>query len=141
MHARSCRRFCEVTCPSMSLIEMERISMFRQHTTSIRLRIVKGPRFLYHPALLHRTSKQASNRRLFSQSTKTSTLQDDRFPRLPEDRKFEEERYGDYKPYKYYPVHLGQTLASRYRVVAKLGYGTTSTVWLARDLELSCIQF
>lgn len=114
--------------------------MFPQHTKLIRVRIVKGPPFLCRPTVLHRTSKRASGRRLFSQSTRLRTVQDHHFPRLPEDKKFEEERYADYKPHRYYPVHLGQTLASRYRVVAKLGYGTTSTVWLTRDLKLSCIQ-
>jgi hypothetical protein len=33
------------------------------------------------------------------------------------------------------PVNIGDVFASRYQVVAKLGYGVTSTVWLARDLR------
>lgn len=73
-------------------------------------------------------------------SLRVCDLPSSEFPRLPEDQKFEEEKYADYKPHRYYPVHLGQTLASRYRIVAKLGYGTSSTVWLVRDLELSFIQ-
>ncbi|KAJ6464280.1 kinase-like domain-containing protein [Mycena vitilis] len=32
------------------------------------------------------------------------------------------------------PVRLGDVLASRYRIVTKLGHGSYSTVWLARDL-------
>ena len=34
----------------------------------------------------------------------------------------------------YHPVHLGDTFANgRYKVVHKLGFGSYSTVWLARD--------
>lgn len=57
------------------------------------------------------------------------------FARLPEHERFEEERYTGYKAQKFLPVGLGQTLNLRYHVVAKLGYGTASTVWLCRDLE------
>jgi serine/threonine-protein kinase SRPK3 len=33
-----------------------------------------------------------------------------------------------------HPVHLGEEVANgRYRIVHKLGYGTSSTIWLARD--------
>ncbi|KAG6815429.1 hypothetical protein H0H93_009835, partial [Arthromyces matolae] len=47
----------------------------------------------------------------------------------------EEERTGGYVAEKYYPVVMGDRLASRYQVVQKLGFGTTSTVWLARDMQ------
>ncbi|THY03396.1 protein kinase [Aureobasidium pullulans] len=45
-----------------------------------------------------------------------------KIPQLPHDQKFEEERYPNYKAHQYYPVQLEQTFASRYRVIAKLGY-------------------
>ena len=35
----------------------------------------------------------------------------------------------------YHPVHLGEVYHQRYRVIHKLGFGTYSTVWLARDLQ------
>jgi serine/threonine-protein kinase SRPK3 len=46
----------------------------------------------------------------------------------------EEETLSGYCPKKYYPVRLGEIFERRYQVVGKLGYGTTSTVWLAHDL-------
>ncbi|KAG6309254.1 hypothetical protein E4U44_007222 [Claviceps purpurea] len=36
---------------------------------------------------------------------------------------------------QYYPVTIGEIFCARYQVVGKLGFGTTSTVWLARDLS------
>jgi len=47
----------------------------------------------------------------------------------------EEERFEQFNQGKYYPANIGDVLSSRYQIVGKLGFGTTSTVWLARDLE------
>ncbi|RAL00093.1 kinase domain-containing protein [Aspergillus ibericus CBS 121593] len=49
--------------------------------------------------------------------------------------RIEEEDLPLYKPENYYPVTIGQVFVSRYQVVSKLGYGTSSTVWLCRDLQ------
>ena len=49
----------------------------------------------------------------------------------------EEERLPGYRAEEFFPVRLGDIYQSRYRVVAKLGFGTASTVWLCRDLRLS----
>lgn len=57
------------------------------------------------------------------------------FELVPEDERVEEERLPGYKAEEYYPVHLGEVFVSRYQVLAKLGYGGGSTVWLCRDLE------
>ncbi len=35
----------------------------------------------------------------------------------------------------YYPVQLGEIFNDKYQVVFKLGFGTSSTVWLARDVQ------
>ena len=40
-----------------------------------------------------------------------------------------------YRPGGYHPVHLGDIYHQRYKVIHKLGFGTYSTVWLARDLQ------
>ncbi|RAK91960.1 kinase domain protein [Aspergillus costaricaensis CBS 115574] len=45
----------------------------------------------------------------------------------------EEEKLPFYKPGQFYPVHIGELLNSRYRVVGKLGYGSYSTVWLCHE--------
>ncbi|KAI1432831.1 serine threonine protein kinase, CMGC group [Xylaria sp. CBS 124048] len=58
--------------------------------------------------------------------------------RIPFNTKVEEETLPGYHPTRYYPVSIGRIFAKRYQVVGKLGYGTTSTVWLARDLCGRC---
>ncbi|KGO63868.1 hypothetical protein PITC_054940 [Penicillium italicum] len=47
----------------------------------------------------------------------------------------EEERFEEFRKGHYYPVNIGDVLGSKYQIVGKLGFGVTSTVWLARDLE------
>ena len=39
-----------------------------------------------------------------------------------------------YRPGGHHPVHLGDTLGNRYRVIHKLGHGGFANVWLCRDL-------
>ncbi|KAK3900751.1 kinase-like domain-containing protein [Staphylotrichum tortipilum] len=58
----------------------------------------------------------------------------DGFEAIPLGEEVEEETVPDYKGERFYPVQLGQVFQSRYQVVAKLGYGTASTIWLCRDL-------
>lgn len=52
---------------------------------------------------------------------------------LPISIPIEEESLPNYVAEKYYPARIGQVLDSRYRILCKLGCGTGSTVWLARD--------
>ncbi|KAM5359202.1 hypothetical protein ACJZ2D_014664 [Fusarium nematophilum] len=47
----------------------------------------------------------------------------------------EEERFSHFKQGIYCPVNIGDVFATKYQVVGKLGFGVTSTVWLARDLQ------
>ncbi|KAF4633002.1 hypothetical protein G7Y89_g5128 [Cudoniella acicularis] len=47
----------------------------------------------------------------------------------------EEEQLDEFKSGQYYPVNIGDVYASKYQVLGKLGFGTTSTVWLARNLH------
>ncbi|EEP78761.1 predicted protein [Uncinocarpus reesii 1704] len=57
------------------------------------------------------------------------------FELIEKDKLIDEERLPAYYPEKYYPVRLGEVLGERYQILGKLGFGTTSTVWLARDLQ------
>lgn len=46
----------------------------------------------------------------------------------------EEERLPSYSARQFYPAKIGDVLNSKYQILGKLGFGTTSTVWLGRDL-------
>ncbi|KAJ6184844.1 serine protein kinase [Penicillium mononematosum] len=46
----------------------------------------------------------------------------------------------EYRAGGYHPVHLGDIFLERYQVIGKWGYGTFSTVWLARDLKKRLIR-
>lgn len=56
-------------------------------------------------------------------------------PAMDKCRPVEEERVPYYDPKRFYPTYLGEVLNGRYQIATKLGYGTNSTVWLARDLH------
>ncbi|KAG2421801.1 hypothetical protein HFD88_005777 [Aspergillus terreus] len=57
------------------------------------------------------------------------------FRTVPPSEVLDEERFAHFKQGQYYPANIGDVLDSKYQIVGKLGFGTTSTVWLARDLE------
>ena len=55
-----------------------------------------------------------------------------------DEKSFEEERqtHSETKQRSYAAIHPGMLLhRARYRLVSKLGWGCTSTIWLARDLQ------
>ncbi|WQF87064.1 Putative protein kinase [Colletotrichum destructivum] len=41
----------------------------------------------------------------------------------------------EYNPAHFYPVRLGEVFNDRFQAAAKLGYGSSSTIWLTRDLQ------
>lgn len=57
------------------------------------------------------------------------------FTRIPVTQRIEEENLPDYNAARYYPTRIGEIIQDRYQVVGKLGYGATSTAWLARDMQ------
>ncbi|KAI1908253.1 hypothetical protein LOZ12_005457 [Ophidiomyces ophidiicola] len=57
------------------------------------------------------------------------------FKTIEADELVEEEELPGYQASHFYPVHLGQVFQDRYQVLAKFGFGTSSTTWLARDLQ------
>lgn len=56
------------------------------------------------------------------------------FSLIDQSQKVEEEEMPDYVADRFYPVRLGEVFHGRYQAVTKLGFGSSSTIWLARDL-------
>ncbi|KAL2851853.1 kinase-like domain-containing protein [Aspergillus pseudodeflectus] len=56
------------------------------------------------------------------------------FTTISNDQLVEEEELPDYRAERFYPVRLGEIFYNHYQIVAKLGFGSSSTTWLARDL-------
>jgi len=54
---------------------------------------------------------------------------------LPSGIPIEEELVPGYDPRHFYPVNPGDIFNNRYEMTAKLGCGSCSTVWLARDIQ------
>ncbi|CAE6496121.1 unnamed protein product [Rhizoctonia solani] len=48
--------------------------------------------------------------------------------------RLDEELVHKFDPAYWYPAEVGQILKDTYRLVAKLGFGNSSTVWLAKDI-------
>ncbi|KAI2706405.1 hypothetical protein DTO012A7_5177 [Penicillium roqueforti] len=53
---------------------------------------------------------------------------------IPSHEVVDEERCPNYIPQHYYPARPGEILGNNYQLLAKIGWGTSSTVWLARDI-------
>lgn len=76
-----------------------------------------------------------------SKSTPVSTTASPDSPvLLPASTPIEEEELPGYVAQDYYPTRIAQVFESRYRVLCKLGRGTGSTVWLAKDLWCVFLQ-
>ena len=82
------------------------------------------------PAIFHRINSHSHLRERFALSRSSSH---ERGELLTAAKPLEEETLPKYNPNAFYPMRLGETLNNRYNVVAKLGFGMTATVWLARD--------
>ncbi|RSM07405.1 hypothetical protein CEP52_005268 [Fusarium oligoseptatum] len=65
----------------------------------------------------------------------TANVSYSRFDVIDKDQPIEEESMPEYNADHFYPVRLGEVFNDRFQTVAKLGYGSSSTIWLARDLE------
>jgi hypothetical protein len=53
---------------------------------------------------------------------------------LPANTPLEEEENPDYDPKHFYRARVGETI-QKYQIVSKLGWGTSSTVWLAKEIS------
>lgn len=56
-------------------------------------------------------------------------------PQLPPGILLDEETSPGYDHKYFYPAKPGEILAHRYQTLVKVGWGVSSTVWLARDLQ------
>ncbi|KAG5963288.1 hypothetical protein E4U56_002793 [Claviceps arundinis] len=56
------------------------------------------------------------------------------FERVDESVKVEEETLPFYEEGLFYPARIGEVIRDQYQIIAKLGYGASSTTWLALDL-------
>ncbi|KAJ5642708.1 kinase-like protein [Penicillium lividum] len=71
----------------------------------------------------------------FGRRWKPLNFSNHNFVRIPEWDKIEEETLPDYNASQYYPTQIGEVIKERYQIIGKLGFGSTSTVWLARDMD------
>jgi serine/threonine protein kinase len=53
----------------------------------------------------------------------------------------DEERVPWYEENRFYPTKPGDVLADRFQILAKIGYGGSSTTWLARDIRKMYVAF
>jgi serine/threonine-protein kinase SRPK3 len=74
-------------------------------------------------------------KQLFRPCWRPLTFPNEGFVSIPAHAKIDEETLPNYVASHFYPVRIGEILHDRYQVVGKLGFGGTSTVWLARDLK------
>ncbi|KAL2793263.1 kinase-like domain-containing protein [Aspergillus keveii] len=54
---------------------------------------------------------------------------------IDSEQRVEEKELPDYKADWFYSVELGQVFQGRYQILAKFSFGSSSTSWLARDLD------
>lgn len=116
-------------------------------TTSSRLRnIFTGPRKISSSRLTVAspskafTTKSQDGTSISNNREKPRTFPTSGFKIIEADQQVEEEELPDYEADRFYPVRLGEVFHDRYQTIAKLGFGTSSTTWLARDLWYKCIM-
>ncbi|KAG6126505.1 hypothetical protein E4U35_006839 [Claviceps purpurea] len=80
------------------------------------------------------SNSSRARKTFFGRAWKPLSFANEGFPIIHADHKIDEETIADYDASHFYPVKIGEIFRDRYQVVGKLGFGITSTVWLARDL-------
>lgn len=56
-------------------------------------------------------------------------------PPTPQQEPVDEERYPGNNSASFYPANPGEVLAERFQLLVKIGWGSQSIVWLARDIS------
>ena len=92
------------------------------------------------PSFLHRSRSHLHDYRhgishLFNSNNGGRAGSPTSAPSLSSATKIEEEKNPRYNPNAFYPAKIDEVLNDRYRIITKLGYGMTATVWLAVDLK------
>ena len=67
-------------------------------------------------------------------SSRLNPIMNTRTHQLPANTLLDEEGNPDYDPRRFYPARIGDTI-QKYQIISKLGWGTGSTVWLAKDTK------
>ena len=116
--------------PKFYCIDLAFSTIHHNHTSFCGNRRYVANAWIMASSLLHRAWK--SVHRL---AWKPLVFPKEGIVSIPASEKIEEETIPGYVATRYYPVRIGQIFQNRYQVVSKLGFGTTSTVWLARDLQ------
>jgi hypothetical protein len=122
----SCRNSGTITCCCIFQLSLK--TPLRMVTTRLRSSAVKVVQSHLSPML-------NSFLRSFRPVWQPLKFPTENIPLIAPHQKIEEETIPDYLAARYYPVRIRDLIHNRYQVVGKLGYGTTSTVWLARDLR------
>ncbi|KAI0809836.1 hypothetical protein GGR55DRAFT_141679 [Xylaria sp. FL0064] len=94
----------------------------------------------YHPPARLTRSLRVANKPFWSvfgrQGRQSFASQASQAPELiPSDVLVDEEIVPGYKPEHFYPANPGDILDNRYELKAKIGWGSSSTVWLAHDIS------
>ncbi|KAK0110001.1 hypothetical protein ONS95_002664 [Cadophora gregata] len=113
-----CLRAFNTTVPSYIL------KLATNRTASQSLRAT----YVHAPANLPSIFGGRGRRRLGTQSSPLPEL-------LPIGLPVNEENVPGYRPEFFYPANPGDVLNFRYELKAKIGWGSSSTVWLARDIR------
>ena len=93
------------------------------------------------PCISHETFYSTTLGRRLSIATMSASPPTPSWALTDDERRFETitlpcEWVEDYRPGGYHPVHLGDIFNNgQYKVIRKLGEGSYSTVWLARNLR------
>lgn len=82
------------------------------------------------PSFKSFSNQSPCQRPIFNAAEKARLLPTGGFSTIKADQLIEEEEMPDYRAERFYPVHLGDIFQNRYQVVAKLGFGSCSTIWL-----------
>ena len=104
---------------------------------SVVVPLSSSPRLPHATSVAAVTSNYAAGSHLFSffrrGSRSFSSQKRQGHTEIPDDVLVDEEKIPGYRPDSYFPANPGDLIENRYQLNAKLGWGASSTVWLARD--------